>query len=70
MILVTIKMMLSVLLTPPHIRVTLPPGKEVRSEVVRNMVHVRCIPGSVRQLIWFVRDVILSFLFSMSKSSH
>ena len=70
MILVTIKMMLSVLLTPPHIRVTLPPGKEVRSEVVRNMVHVRCIPASVRQLAWFVHKVMLTFLFNMCKSSH
>ena len=57
-------MMLTVLLTPPHIRVTLPPGKEVRSEVVRNMVHVRCVPASVRQLVLFVPHVMLSFLFS------
>ena len=33
------------LLPPPHIGVALPPGEEVRSEVIGHVVHVRSVPG-------------------------
>ena len=36
----------TVLISPPHVRVALPPREEVGSEVVRHMVHVRCVPAS------------------------
>ena len=32
-------------LSPPYVRVALPPSKKVSSEVVRNVVHVRCVPA-------------------------
>ena len=37
---------MTVLISPPHVRVALPPREEVGSEVVRNMVHIRCVPAS------------------------
>ena len=37
---------MTVLISPPHVRVALPPREEVGSEVVRHMVHVRCVPAS------------------------
>ena len=41
-------MLPTMLLPPPHIGVALPPGEEVRSEVIGHVVHVRSVPG--RQL--------------------